>query len=119
MNRDIRIKRVYEKPEDKDGLRILVDRVWPRGLTRKQIHADLWLQELAPSAPLRKWFAHDHSKWEEFKAHYFEELNIQTETIQKLLDQAEDKPITLLFSARDTQYNQAAALRDNLINRLD
>lgn len=112
----IRIKRVYDPVEDGDGTRILVDRIWPRGMTREKAQVDLWLKEAAPSTALRKWFAHDPSKWDEFKARYSSELDADPETVGKILDLASEGPITLLFSSRDTRLNQAVALKEFLDN---
>lgn len=114
---DIRLKRVYDVPDEKDGLRVLVDRVWPRGLSREAVHADLWLPEIAPSVSLRRWFGHDPSKWEEFKARYFQELDGRPEAVERLLQMARGGPLTLLFSARDRQHNQAVALKEFLLLR--
>lgn len=114
---DIRTKRVYEPAESNDGFRVLVDRVWPRGLKKEDVAADLWLKELAPSSDLRKWFGHDPDKWEEFKRRYFEEVAAQTEAVERLLEEAGDRPITLLFGARDTEHNQAVALKEYLRKR--
>lgn len=114
---DIRTKRVYEPSEPGDGLRVLVDRVWPRGMTKEQVQADLWLKDLTPGTVLRKWFGHDRSRWEEFKARYFTELDGRSEAVTRLLDEAEKGPLTLLFSARDAECNQAVALREYLLLR--
>ena len=114
---DIRTKRVYEPANPHDGLRVLVDRVWPRGMTKEQVQADLWLKDVAPSAALRKWFGHDRSKWEAFKRRYFLELDAQPEAVARLLDEAAKGRLTLLFSARDAEYNQAVALREYLLSR--
>jgi uncharacterized protein YeaO (DUF488 family) len=114
---DIRTKRVYEPAKPHDGLRVLVDRVWPRGMTKEQVQADLWLKDVAPGAALRKWFGHDRSKWEAFKRRYFLELDAQPEAVARLLDEAAKGRLTLLFSARDAEYNQAIALRAYLLSR--
>ena len=106
----IRIKRVYEKADAKDGLRILVDRVWPRGMTKQRLRADIWLKSVAPSAELRNWFKHDPSKWNEFKKRYFRELDQNSEGTRMLIDAVEKEPVTLLYSAKDERFNQAAAL---------
>lgn len=111
---DIRTKRVYESPTPDDGFRVLVDRVWPRGRTKDQVQADRWLKSLAPSSRLRKWFGHDPDKWDDFKERYFEELDEQQDTIEQLLREAGQDPITLLYSTRDTEHNQAVALREFL-----
>ncbi|MCX8066345.1 MAG: DUF488 domain-containing protein [Anaerolineae bacterium] len=114
---DVRLKRVYDVPDKGDGRRVLVDRVWPRGLKREMAYVDLWLPEIAPSASLRQWFSHDPSKWQEFKARYFEELDAKPDMVGRLLEMAGSGPLTLLFSARDRQHNQAVALREYLLLR--
>jgi uncharacterized protein YeaO (DUF488 family) len=114
---DIRTKRVYEPAHPQDGCRVLVDRVWPRGMTKEQVQADLWLKDVAPSTALRKWFGHDRSKWEAFKSRYCLELDAQSEAVARLLDEAAKGRLTLLFSARDAEYNQAVALREYLLSR--
>lgn len=112
----IDIKRVYASAQEEDGSRILVDRVWPRGVSKKQLRADLWLKDAAPSTALRKWFGHDRSRWEEFQRRYFAELDEKPEVIRQLLDLAEKQRVTLLFAARDTEYSHAAALKKYLIS---
>ncbi len=114
---DIRAKRVYEPINSNDGLRILVDRVWPRGMTKEQVQADRWLREVAPSTALRKWFGHDQLKWEAFKLRYFSELDAKPEAMETLINEAAKGRLTLLFSARDTECNQAVALREYLLSR--
>lgn len=117
MPLDIRIKRVYEPATPQDGSRVLVDRVWPRGMTRERVQADLWLKEAAPGTDLRKWYCHDPLKWEEFKKLYFEELDAKPETVTRLLDLAVDKPLTLLYASREQVLNQAAALKEYLLSK--
>ncbi|HXH14304.1 MAG TPA: DUF488 family protein [Alphaproteobacteria bacterium] len=117
MRTDIQTKRVYEPATSHDGLRVLVDRVWPRGLTREQVQADLWMKDVAPSTALRRWFGHDRSKWEAFKRQYFSELDTQPQAVARLLEEAAKGRLTLLFSARDAAYNQAVALREYLLSR--
>ena len=112
----IEIKRVYSPVEKQDGTRILIDRVWPRGVSKKQLRADLWLKDAAPSSGLRKWFGHDRSKWGQFQMRYFAELDEKPELIRQLLDLAGKKRITLLFAARDTECNQAVALKKYLMS---
>lgn len=114
---DIRTKRVYEPASPQDGFRVLVDRVWPRGMSTERLNADLWLKEVAPSAALRKWFGHDPSKWAEFKRRYFAELDGKAELLKRLLHHAAKGRLTLLFSARDAERNQAVALREYLLSR--
>jgi uncharacterized protein YeaO (DUF488 family) len=116
---DVRTKRVYEPPDPRDGSRVLVDGIWPRGMRKEQVPRDLWLKDVAPSTALRKWFAHDRSKWEEFKRRYFQELDSKPQAIEKLLKEAARGPLTLLFSARDAECNQAVALREYLLGRLE
>jgi uncharacterized protein YeaO (DUF488 family) len=110
----IKVRRVYEAPRPSDGLRVLVDRMWPRGLSKRAVRADLWLKEIAPSATLRKWFAHDSEKWPEFTKRYREELTSKPELVSTLLKRAEKEDVTLLFAARDETCNNAVALRNYL-----
>ena len=107
----MRIKRVYDTPSKEDGYRILVDRLWPRGLSKENAKLDLWLKEIGPSDDLRKWFAHDPSKWEEFKKRYAEELEARKELIQEIEQVAKKGQVTLLYSAKDTEHNNAVALK--------
>lgn len=115
----IRTRRAYEKPTDRDGLRVLVDRVWPRGVSKAEAKLDLWLKEIAPSTELRKWFGHDPEKWEEFKERYCEELRSgeQAEAVDELLGKAKDRRITLVYGASETRYNNAEALKEYLSAR--
>ncbi len=111
----ITIKRIYDKPEKKDGYRILVDRLWPRGLSKEKAKIDLWLKEIAPSDKLRKWFSHDLKKWDDFKKKYKIELNNKLELIQNIKQiEKEEKAVILLYSAKDEQYNNAVVLKENL-----
>lgn len=115
----IQIKRVYEPSAPQDGLRVLVDRVWPRGLTKEQVKASLWLKEIAPSTALRKMFNHDPSLWTDFKRRYFVELDQTPQEVQRLLAAFTDpETLTLLYSARDETHNQAAALREYLLEKI-
>lgn len=113
---DIQTKRVYDPADPLDGFRVLVDRVWPRGLSKDQVQADLWLKEIAPGTALRKWFAHDRLKWGEFKERYFLELDANPEPVGRLMAEAEKGRLTLLFSARDVECNQAVALKEYLLS---
>lgn len=109
------IKRIYDKPEKKDGVRILVDRLWPRGLSKNKVRIDLWLKEIAPSDALRKWFAHDPVKWGQFKEKYLTELKQKKEIINKIKQIEKEKGIiTLLFSAKDEKHNNAIILKEVL-----
>ncbi len=114
---DIQTKRVYEASDADDGHRILVDRVWPRGMTKEQVSADLWMKDAAPSTALRKWFGHDRAKWEIFKKRYFLELDSNPEVLQKLYDKSLQQRLTLLYSARDIECNQAIGLREYLLSQ--
>lgn len=108
------IKRVYEPPAAGDGHRILVDRLWPRGLSKEKAHVDLWLREVAPSTTLRRWFGHDPEKWDEFQRRYREELAANEEAVASLKEAIGKGPATLLYGAHDEQHNQAVVLRDLL-----
>jgi uncharacterized protein YeaO (DUF488 family) len=109
---NIKIKRVYEQPDKDDGRRILVDRLWPRGLTKEKAGVDLWLKEIAPSTELRKWFGHDPDRWEEFKERYRAELEEagKMEVLRNIAERAREENVTLLFGAKDTRHNDARAL---------
>jgi uncharacterized protein YeaO (DUF488 family) len=111
----IQTKRVYQAAEKEDGVRVLVDRVWPRGMTRERLRADLWLKDAAPSTALRKWFGHDPDRWEAFKRRFFAELDGRPAVIAQLRDLAAKEKLTLLFAARDTRHNQAVALSEYLL----
>lgn len=110
----IRIKRIYEPPSAEDGSRILVDRLWPRGISRQEAAISEWMREIAPSTSLRRRFNHDPQKWEEFKERYFQELDARPDLVASLLDQCARTDVTLIYSARDTKYNQAVALAEYL-----
>jgi uncharacterized protein YeaO (DUF488 family) len=108
----IQTKRVYEAPYRQDGVRVLVDRVWPRGLSKDRAQIDIWAKEVAPSTELRKWFSHDPDKWEEFKKRYFRELAHNKESLQTLIDQTDKKKLTLVYGAKQEEYNNANALKE-------
>jgi len=112
---DIRVKRVYEAPAAEDGMRILVDRLWPRGLTKEKARIDLWLKELAPSTELRKWFNHEPDRWEEFKRRYLKELQQQPAALAQAIEAMGTGPVTLLFAAREVRFNDAVALREFIL----
>lgn len=114
MRMKLQLKRVYDPPAATDGARILVDRLWPRGLSKDKVKIDHWLKDLAPSDGLRKWFAHDPEKWQEFKARYHRELDANAEAVKKLRALLRAKRVTLLFGAKDLQHNNAAALSEYL-----
>jgi len=109
----IRIKRIYDVREESDGFRVLVDRLWPRGLSKSAAEFDLWLKEIAPSTELRKWFGHDVGKWDLFCKRYIGELKNNRDTVDVLLLNSSET-ITLLYSAKDTHHNQAVVLSDYL-----
>jgi uncharacterized protein YeaO (DUF488 family) len=113
----IKIKRVYAEPESSDGTRILVDRLWPRGLTKEKAKVDLWLKEIAPSSELRKWFAHDPRKWPEFQSRYMDELKSHGDELQLVKEKSAHGPVSLLFAARDEQHNEAVLLEKLLKSR--
>ena len=114
---NVRLKRAYEPPARGDGPRILIDRLWPRGMTKKSAAIDEWLKEIAPSTALRQWFGHDPSRWEEFRRRYAGEVLQNPEHLGKLRDRARQGPITLVFSAHDEVHNDAVVLRDMLLGR--
>ena len=116
----LKLKRAYEKPSPDDGERILVDRLWPRGLKKEAAHLDDWLKELAPSDELRHWFAHDPERWEEFQQRYIEELeeSDNKSPIEELRQKARQGPVTLVFAAKDEEKNNAVVLKKFLEQRL-
>ncbi|MFN3285239.1 MAG: DUF488 domain-containing protein [bacterium] len=116
----LRVRRVYDPPEPQDGFRVLVDRLWPRGLSKEAARVDFWARELAPSDRLRRWFGHDPLKWEEFRRRYREELSRgpAQELVQQLVERARRGNVTLLFGARDEQHNNAVVLAEVLQERL-
>lgn len=108
------IKRVYDPPEASDGVRILVDRLWPRGLSKDKARVDLWLKDIAPSDSLRRWFAHDPKKWAKFLRDYFRELDQKDAAIELVAGKAAAEKVTLLYGAKDREFNNAVALRKYL-----
>jgi uncharacterized protein YeaO (DUF488 family) len=113
----VAIKRVYDEPQAGDGTRVLVDRLWPRGLTKEKAKVDRWLKEIAPTTELRKWFAHDPKKWAEFQSRYLDELKLYSEQIELLKHEAKRGPITLLYGAKDEEHNEAVVLQKILRSR--
>jgi len=113
----IKLKRAYESPAADDGTRVLVDRLWPRGVKKADAGIDLWMKELAPSAELRKWFGHDPARWQEFRRRYVEELRHHPEQLARLRALAKQGPITLVFAAHDERHNDAVVLRDLLLGK--
>ena len=114
----IHIKRAYEDPAREDGYRVLVDRLWPRGIAKQDLKIDVWLKDLAPSTGLRKWFAHDVTKWDAFKRRYFEELDDHSEAVAGLLEKIRTDGVTLVYAAKDEQFNNASALKEYLERQL-
>lgn len=108
----MKIKRIYEKPDKEDGTRILVDRLWPRGLTKEKASIDLWLKDIAPSTELRRWFGHDPKKWKEFRKRYCDELKENEEQVSLLRDQMNKGKVTLVYGANDEEHNQAVVLKE-------
>ena len=113
----IEAKRVYEPTAKSDGFRVLIDRLWPRGLSKEAAKLDLWLPDLGPSTALRKWFGHDPARWEEFQRRYQAELKEKKTLLATITEQAKARPVTLLYSAKDAQHNQAVALQNFLLQQ--
>lgn len=113
----VHTKRVYEPAAPEDGYRVLVDRLWPRGVSKARLRLDDWNKSVAPSDALRRWFGHDPARWDAFKAAYFEELDKQQEAVSGLARRAGESPVTLLFAARDDLHNNAVALKEYLEDR--
>lgn len=114
----IKLKRAYEKPAREDGWRVLVERLWPRGLTKSEAKIDLWLKDVAPSTELRKWFGHDPAKWAQFRRRYQSELKQHRESIDMLEQKARERPVTLVYAARDQEHNGAVVLKEFIENDL-
>lgn len=112
---DIRIKRIYEEPAKDDGYRLLVDRVWPRGMTKEHAHVDEWLKNIGPTTELRKWFGHVPEKYPEFKKRYVKELHAMAADLEKVRALARKQRVTLVYSAKDEAHNQAVVLREVLL----
>ena len=110
----VQIKRIYDAPEKSDGVRVLVDRLWPRGITKKAASLDLWMKELAPSTELRRWFNHDLERWEGFRQRYRRELRKHDKELEVLKAQAAKRRVTLLYGARDNEHNEAVVLQEAL-----
>ncbi|OGT99638.1 MAG: hypothetical protein A2X80_13000 [Geobacteraceae bacterium GWB2_52_12] len=110
----IRIKRIYDPPSDTDGYRVLVDRLWPRGISRENAQIDAWLKEIAPGDQLRRWYGHDPTRWLKFREHYLEELSGHSEVASELRQKAKTVTVTLLFAAKDIEHNNAVVLKEFL-----
>lgn len=113
----LQIKRVYDPPQKADGYRVLVDRIWPRGLSKDAAQIDLWMKDIAPSTELRKWFNHDPARWKTFQEKYRAELRQMSEKLDELKARAQKERITLVYGAKDTEHNQAVVLQDVLNKR--
>jgi uncharacterized protein YeaO (DUF488 family) len=114
---NVKLKRAYEPAVPKDGTRILIDRLWPRGLSKTEVALDHWMKDIAPSAKLRKWFGHDPARWDEFRRRYAEEVHHNASLFDQLRSLAGRGPITLVYSARDELHNDAVVLRKLLLGR--
>ena len=108
------LKRIYDPPSPSDGIRIMVERLWPRGMAKAQAQVDHWWKDLAPSPELRQWFGHDPQRWPEFKSHYYGELDAKKSKIRILVNSVGMGPVTFLFASRETTYNNAVALKEYL-----
>jgi len=113
----IKIKRIYDTPAEDDGFRILVDRLWPRGLTKEKAKVDLWLKEIAPSDQLRKWYAHDPKKWVEFRKRYFNDLHAKRELVNQIVQKTKEGDVTLLYSSKEEKINNAVALKEYIAKK--
>ncbi len=114
----VKIKRVYDPPASLDGKRILIDRLWPRGLHKEGARIDAWMKEIAPSTELRKWFNHDPEKWNEFRRRFFAELDAGQESVDSIIAAARKGTVTLLFGSKEMRYNNAVALKQYLDSRM-
>ena len=108
----IRVKRVYETPEEADGRRILVDRLWARGLSKEKAKVDVWVKEIAPTTELRRWYGHDSNKWAEFKSRYVAELEANPDQVKEILREVQAGIVTFLYSSKEEQLNNAVALKE-------
>lgn len=114
MPLSVQVRRIYEVPDPGDGLRVLIDRLWPRGLSKAEAKVDVWMKEIAPSAELRRWYAHDVEKWPEFKKRYHAELDANPTGVDELMSHTEKAKLTLLFGSREERLNNAFALKEYL-----
>ncbi|NLS07829.1 DUF488 domain-containing protein [Rhizobium sp. P32RR-XVIII] len=112
---NVKLKRAYERPTNADGMRVLVDRLWPRGVRKIDAAIDYWAKELAPSTELRKWFGHDPARWAEFRCRYSAEIKAHREEFEQLRDLALKGPVTLVYGAHDEMHNDAVVLREILL----
>jgi uncharacterized protein YeaO (DUF488 family) len=113
----IQLKRAYEKPQKSDSFRVLIDRIWPRGVRKEDLELDQWLRPLAPSTELRRWFGHDPENWDQFRNRYFRQLNTHPDEIRLLREKMREGPLTIVFGSREERLNNAAALKEYLEKR--
>jgi uncharacterized protein YeaO (DUF488 family) len=113
----IKLKRAYEEPDRKDGFRSLVERLWPRGVSKEKANIQLWANEIAPSPELRKWYGHDVTKWKEFKKRYWQELKENGESLDEIRTRARKGTVTFVYAARDEEHDSALALKEYLARR--
>ncbi len=114
----INVKRVTDPVEKNDGHRVLIDRLWPRGMKKSDVKYELWLKEVSPSTTLRQWFSHDPAKWNEFRRRFWQELDANPDPIQKLIELAKNENVTLVFGSKERQFNNATALKEYLEKNL-
>ena len=114
---NVKLKRAYEPPTPDDGMRILIDRLWPRGVTKERAAIDQWMKDISPSTELRKWFGHDPARWDEFRRRYAKEVHQHAELLDQLRSLAREGPITLVYSARDEKHNDAIELRELILGK--
>jgi uncharacterized protein YeaO (DUF488 family) len=114
----IKIERIYDNPRGNNNFRILVDRLWPRGLSKDKVKVDLWQKDIGPSNSLRKWFGHDDQKWNEFKRRYFKELDKNVDSVKQILDKVNEGSITLLYGSKEEKFNNAVALKEYLEEKI-
>jgi uncharacterized protein YeaO (DUF488 family) len=114
----IKIERIYNNPGGNKSFRILVDRLWPRGLSKDKVKVDLWQKDIGPSNSLRKWFGHDEEKWNEFKRRYFKELDKNIDSVNEILDKVNEESITLLYGSKEEKFNNAVALKEYLEEKI-
>lgn len=110
----ILLKRAYEEPASDDGYRVLIDRLWPRGISKEKAAIDLWMKEVAPSSGLRKWFGHDPGKWDEFRRRYFRELDKNPDKVRQLSEISRNGMLTLVYASKERHFNNATALKEYL-----
>jgi uncharacterized protein YeaO (DUF488 family) len=114
----IRIERIYDNLKCSDSYSVLVDRLWPRGLSKDKIKIDLWTKDIAPSKSLRRWFEHDEKKWDEFKGRYFKELDKNSALVNTIINKAKEESITLPYAAKEKKFNNAVALKEYLVYKM-